>query len=335
MIWLSWRQHRMQLSVTAGILAVLAALMLPSGASIASYFRSSGLASCLAVPGKNCGDASQLFSSHYTGLSFTVPLFLVLPVFIGIFWGAPLVSREIERGTYRLAWTQSISRTGWAVTNIVILSGSAVLAAGALAWLVTWWSQYFVASSDDRLSPGVFDLRGVVPVAYTLFALAAGVAAGTFIRKTLPAMLASVGIYGAVRIAIDLWVRKRYATPLTIDYSFFAKGDPHPGSGDWMLSTKTLDAAGHLLGNGSVLDFNILSQRCPSLIPPAGSAGAPIPPSQPAVQQCIQEIGLHIQSVYQPGSRFWSFQLTESAIFVALSLLVFALVIWRIRTRVG
>ena len=45
------------------------------------------------------------------------------------------------------------------------------------------------------------------------------------------------------------------------------------------------------------------------------------------------EIGLHVQSIYQPGYRFWSFQWIESAIFVVLALALFGLVIWRVRSR--
>jgi hypothetical protein len=328
-IWLTWRQHRLQILIALGFLGLSAALMLPSGWSIASHFRASGLASCLSVPGRACD--SQPFSSRYTGLAFTIPLYLIVPAMIGVFWGAPLVSRELERGTHRLAWTQSISRTRWILTKVLMLSGVAIAGSAAFAWLVTWWSQYFVAVSDDRFSRGVFDLRGIVPIAYTLFALAVGVGAGTFIRKTIPAMLASVGIYGAVRFVVEFWVRPHYAAPATINYSFFGKTNyPRSGLGDWILSTKTLDGAGHLLGNGQVLDFNVLGPRCPGLIGPPGSM-----PEPTAVKQCAQQIGLHIQSVYQPGSRFWAFQGIESAIFVILALALFALSVRRVRSRIA
>jgi len=40
-------------------------------------------------------------------------LVVAVPGLIGIFWGAPLVARELETGTYRLAWTQSVTRKRW------------------------------------------------------------------------------------------------------------------------------------------------------------------------------------------------------------------------------
>ena len=228
MIWLTWRQHRLQMLFGAAVLVLLAVFMLPSGFGIDSTFRGSGLAQCLAIPGRDCHALESLFSHRYTGLQFTIPLFLILPALIGVFWGAPLVAREVEQGTHRLAWTQGISRLRWAGTKVIVLAGVTVVGAALLSMLVSWWSRSFVAASDDRLSPGVFDLRGVVPIAYALFALAVGVAAGTLIRRTIPAMVASLGTYAGVRLAVDLLFRSHFASPRTVSYSFFG---PYPGPG--------------------------------------------------------------------------------------------------------
>ena len=329
MMWLTWRQHRLQLLFGTAVLAVLAVFLLPSGFGIASAFRGSGLAQCLAVPGRDCHVAESLFSRRYTGLQFTIPLFLILPALIGVFWGAPLVAREVEQGTHRLAWTQGISRLRWAGTKVVVLAGATVVGAALLSLLVSWWSRSFVAASDDRLSPGVFDLRGFVPIAYALFALAVGVAAGTLIRRTTPAMVASVGTYAGVRLAVELLFRSHFANPRTVSYSFFGKY-PRAGFGDWILSTKTLDGSGHLLANGSSLDLNVLGPRCPGLIPSPGSL-----PAQGAMQSCIHRIGLHVQSTYQPGTRYWAFQGIETAIFTALAIGLLAFSLWWVRNRLA
>ena len=34
----------------------------------------------------------------------------IAPALIGLFFGAPLIARELETGTFRLAWTQSVTR---------------------------------------------------------------------------------------------------------------------------------------------------------------------------------------------------------------------------------
>ena len=49
MIWLTWRQHRLQLLSGAGLLALLSAFFLATGPGMASAFRHTGLAACLAA----------------------------------------------------------------------------------------------------------------------------------------------------------------------------------------------------------------------------------------------------------------------------------------------
>jgi len=325
MIWLTWRQHRTQLLAGAAALTLLAAFLLPTGSGIASTFRDSGLADCLAVPGRDCDDLTNLFDDRYSNLQFTIPLFLVLPALVGIFWGAPLVAREVEQGTHRLAWTQGVSRLQWTVTKVLTLAGATAVGAALLSWLLSWWSRPFVAVYDDRFSLGVFDLRGIVPVAYAVFALAVGVAAGTLIRRTVPAMAATVGVYAAVRLAVELWVRPHFASPRTLTYPLFGSS-PRSGLGDWILSTRTLDGAGHVLAQGESLNLGVLGPRCPGLIPAGGGL-----PDKAAVQACIQQTGLHVQVTYQPGDRYWLFQGLETGIFGFLALVLLAASIWWVR----
>jgi len=137
MIWLTWRQHRLQLLFGSAVLAAIAAFLLLTGFGIASTFRSSGLASCLSVPGRDCGNIQNLFSNRYTGLQFTIPLFLILPALVGVFWGAPLLAREVEQRTHRLAWTQGVSRMRWAGTKVSTLVVATVLGAAVLSAMVS------------------------------------------------------------------------------------------------------------------------------------------------------------------------------------------------------
>jgi ABC-type transport system involved in multi-copper enzyme maturation permease subunit len=55
-------------------------------------------------------------------------LVVAVPAVVGMFCGAPLVARELEEGTFRLAWTQSVTRTRWLTLR---------LAAGGLAVATT------------------------------------------------------------------------------------------------------------------------------------------------------------------------------------------------------
>ena len=110
MIWLTWRQHRQQALAGAIGLAVIGTFFLLTHPGIAHTFQGSGAARCLAIPGRDCSNVTNVFSGRYSGLQFLIPLFLVVPLFVGLFWGAPLVAREIEQGTHRLVWTQRVAR---------------------------------------------------------------------------------------------------------------------------------------------------------------------------------------------------------------------------------
>jgi hypothetical protein len=332
MIWVAWRQHRAQLVAGSAMLALILTFLLATGFGIASAFHSSGLARCLGLLGGNCGDLADTFTRRYSNLQFMVPLFLVLPAFIGMFWGAPVVAREVEQGTHRLAWTQGVTRRRWLGVKLAILGGATLAGAAAFTWALTWWSGPLVAASDTRLTPGTFDLRGIVPVAYALFALALGVAMGTLVRRALPAMAATIAGYTVVRVAVAVWLRPHYAAAKTTSFSMLPKGGAGQpfGYGDWVISMKTVDGAGRFLGNGAVLNFNVLAQRCPGLIPLRGEF-----PNPANVQACAQRIGLHVVARYQPGSRFWMFQGIETGIFVALAAGLFVLAAWWVRRRVA
>jgi hypothetical protein len=331
MMWVTWRQHRTQLLFGMAVLAVLLAFLLRTGLEIASTFRSSGLAHCLSFSGRDCSGISDAFTGRYSSLQFTIPLFLILPALIGVFWGAPLVAREVEQGTHRVAWTQGVTRTRWAWNKIVVLTAATMAGAAAVTWAVSWWSRPLVASANnDRFSLGIFDLRGLVPVAYAVFALALGVAAGTVIRRVVPAMGATIAAYAAVRLPVEVWVRPHLAAAKTLSYQFdLSKGPTRSLSGAWVLSTKTVDGAGRVLGNGEVLNFNILAQRCPAIPSP------PTLPGPSVVEACVRHIGLHIVSTYQPANRYWTFQGIESAIFAALAAVLLVFSVWFVRRRIA
>jgi len=68
-----------------------------------------------ACGGARCGPEAfdDFFFSHlgvYLGLNALV---IAVPAVVGIFWGAPLISREFETGAQDLVWQQSGSRRHW------------------------------------------------------------------------------------------------------------------------------------------------------------------------------------------------------------------------------
>ena len=330
MTWVAWRQHRTQIVWGAAAVAALMLFLVPTGLGMSHFFRSSGLARCLTTAGADCGQLSDAFDNKYNGFSFLIPLFLMAPVLFGMFFGAPLIAREMDGGTYRLAWTQGVTRTRWLGTKLVVVVGTALAGAVSLAYLVTWWSRPLVAQSQSRFRLGIFDLRGVVPIAYTIFAVMLGIAVGSVIKKTLPAIGVTLVGFAAVRIGIEFFVRQHYLAAKTAIAPLVGKGGliERAAGSVWVISENTIDRVGNIVSRGGGFDFGYLAARCPTVASqgpfPKGPGPISVVPG-PAGQMdpiaaCVQHLGLRDVTVYQPAYRFWTFQWIEFGIFIALAI---------------
>ena len=323
MNWLTWRQFRSQALAGYAGLALMGALLALTGVQIFHTFNASGLARCLAHANEGCGDLAGAFEDRYRSTQFAALFFLVVPVLVGMFWGAPLVARELANGTHRLAWTQSVTRRRWIVSKLAVIGASTLAFSVVLSWAVSWWTRPMVASGWwNRFDPGIFDQRGVVPIAYTLFAVALGVALGALIRKTLPAVFATLAIYATVRVTIILFLREHYMAAKTVVYGFGGRAER---VGDWVLSRATIDGAGRVVGQRG-LDFGYLASHCPGLVPANGDLIG-----KGDAAQCFDKLGLHTSVLFQPASRFWTFQAIETAIFLALTALLVVFIIRRVK----
>ena len=202
MIWVAWRQFRTQALVTLGLFAAFAVLVLVTGLHLRDVYSSLGGAHCSAR-----NDCTALKGHEKMLAAILGPALLAIPALLGMFWGAPLVAREFESGTSRLAWTQSVTRRHWLSVKVALVGVAALAVAGLASWLVSWWFAPFDAINKNRFDQSVFTERGVVAIGYTAFAFALGVVAGTLMRRTLPAMAATLLGFVAARVAFTFWVR--------------------------------------------------------------------------------------------------------------------------------
>jgi hypothetical protein len=228
MIWLAWQQHRKQALFAIIGLAVLAALLVPTGLRMHREFVGTGLSQCLDAMSR-AEFLENVPSDPVTGLpdcqrpagqfhtlfdSFVTPavLLVFLPLLLGLFFGAPLVAREVEHGTHRLVWTQGVTRRRWALVKIGVVGASAVAISAAYAALTTWWLTPLALANGGRFDFGIFDMQGLVPIGYTCFGVALGVLAGTVWRRILPAMAATLVGFLGVRLAVTTWIRPHLQT---------------------------------------------------------------------------------------------------------------------------
>jgi hypothetical protein len=117
MVWLTWRQLRGGAVMTAAAVAVLAVVLGLSGPRLADEY-ATGIAACEAQGG--CSAFRQgFFDDNLLPHLGVTAVALVLPALLGIFWGAPLIARELEAGTHRLVWNQSVTApAGWRSSSV-------------------------------------------------------------------------------------------------------------------------------------------------------------------------------------------------------------------------
>jgi hypothetical protein len=352
MIWLTWRQFRAQAAMMAAALAVLAVILAVTGPGLADEY-ASGIAACTTQSGGCSNFGNRFFQSHQDAFLAVTAVVLVLPALIGLFWGAPLITRELEAGTHRLVWNQSITRTRWLAVKLGLTALAAVVAAGLGSFAVDWWSDPIDKTATDfsRLEPLVFDARGIVAIGYAAFAFALGVTVGMLVRRTLPAMAITLAAFVAVQIAMPLLVRPHLITPVrsTIEITEASLdglagspgGDrlqlilkaPDAGAytGAWVLSSQGVDASGHPVARITVARTGACGppKVGPGPQPPGAQAGGRLA----ACFAAIKRLGYRQRVTYHPASRFWSFQWRETGIYVALALGLAGFSFWWLRRR--
>lgn len=350
-------QFRVQAAVASVALVVAAVVLAVTGPHLLHLYDTI-VATCTAHG--DCSTADSNFLQNDRTLQIALDaIATVVPGIIGIFWGAPLVARELETRTFRLAWTQSVTRGHWMAMKIAFVGLASMAVAGLLSLMVTWWS-----SPVDRVNMNVFgsfDQRDIVPIGYAAFAFVLGVTAGVLIRRTLPAMAATVAVFVMVRFTVAQWIRPHLMTPLSQVMalsptniggygstngaaSMLLPGTPNLPNA-WILSTQIVDKAGH------PLTAQYLANACPSLSSGLGGGPSPgigsgsgnvsaHPVRAPAsanalLQHCVEKLSatFHQVTSYQPGSHYWPIQWFETGIFVGAALLLSGFSIWWVRSR--
>ncbi|HUC27578.1 MAG TPA: ABC transporter permease subunit [Streptosporangiaceae bacterium] len=335
MIWLAWRQFRAQAIVASAALVAVAMALLGTGPHLVSLFDSSGLATCQSGCGTDAGNFINQVKGSTTELIFYGGVFLVyaVPALIGLFWGAPLVAREFEAGTFRLAWSQSVTRARWIAVKLGLICLAGMATAGLLSLMTAWWASplYQAAQkagqnslSINRLAPPLFGATGVAPIGYAAFGFVLGVTIGVLIRRTLPAMAVTLAIFAVIQIFWPTVVRPHLIPPVRSVQA---------------LSTANFDGITTLSGGQFVLSVTSVSGLPGGWFissQPITAAGHAITTSPACVSKnnfiaCLADHGVKLAVRYQPASRYWAFQWLDTGIFLVLGAGLGALCYWRVR----
>lgn len=233
MVWVTWRQHRATLISVPALFGAVAVFLWIAGLKIHHDY--AVLTACRPLTSSACQNLNTAFNRTDWTIAHTVELLLnVVPALIGAFAGGPVLAREVETGTFRFAWTQGFGRARWTIAKLTLLGVAITAVAGAFTQVFTWFFQPFLAQeSMTVLTDTVFVTRGVLLAAWTLTAFVIGAFLGMLIRRTVPAIAVTVGVYLGLSTLAWQVLRRHY--PVTM-----VTANPNIGSGIFNVNWPTI-----------------------------------------------------------------------------------------------
>ena len=190
MWWLTLRQHKVQIVVTASCLFVVGLILLWHGVATSRYLADRAPAGCPATTTTCQSFERDALLPRWAQMQPLLNFLLFAPFLIGGFWGSPLVGQEYERGTTKFVFTQSVTVDQWVVAKISLLGALVGVGGLAVGGMVSAWLSVFHGTS----LPGVdtaFSLsaiRGVAPAAWWILFFTIGAASGALFRRVLPSI---------------------------------------------------------------------------------------------------------------------------------------------------
>ncbi|EGX59464.1 ABC transporter transmembrane protein [Streptomyces zinciresistens K42] len=285
--------HRSALWFWAMLVAVGAGCMLwatgPGADAAWAEYRAMGCFSD--QPSLGC-DMPGLAAGRYDTVASFGSAILGLTPFLAAAWaGGVLVGRELENGTARLAWTQSVTPARWLAAKLalpaVLLTGGTLLL--TLLHRVMWASDgrlWATIGSRQWYQSYVFEANGTLATAYALLGLAVGALAGLLLGRTVSALGTAVVALAALLSALS-WLRP------------------------FLWPARTLVAEdGYPPYPGPVVDEGAVTATGARVADPLCGDSA----------RCLADTGVTgYYRDYHPSAHFWPLQLVETGIVLALT----------------
>ncbi|MFD7304714.1 MULTISPECIES: ABC transporter permease [Streptomyces] len=306
--WLLLRLHRSALWFWLMLLAVAAGLLLwaygPGADAAWDEFRRMECGPT-GTPSLSCDYAGPAYQNYDLALGLGAGLLSLAPLLTAAWAGGALIGRELENGTARLAWTQSVSPARWLAAKLAV--PAALIATGGLALTAL---HRLVWSSDGELREGWREwhhdpgylANGPLATAHTLLGLTVGVLTGLLVRRALPALAVALAAQIALALAL-LSIRPHLWPAETVTST-----EGYPGADGMIAEEGVVTATGERIPDPMCLE----DIRC--------SAGRKI---------------VAFYQDYQPAAHFWPLQLVETAIVLALGALAVLAAFRLLRHRTG
>ena len=198
---LSFRIQRFETTVVVGaaILSVLVSLL------VIWIFNVSGFSRCQnddeVAYSALCQASLFPWLNRIARLSLgIVPVF---PVVAGLLAGGPIVARELENGTARLAWSLGPSRLRWFMQRALPILLMVALAALAIGWIAGLLTHLIAPAIDLDRSFAGFRARGLLVGVEAVLVASIALAFGAILGRSVPTLVLSLILVGAIGLAVD------------------------------------------------------------------------------------------------------------------------------------
>jgi len=227
--WLTWRMTA-RVSRPELVGAIVAAAIVTGATGVVLLLLNADRVTGQCLTSDCIGPSGADFNALENSLGdWLFPILGALPFVTGALVGAPLLAREFETGTGRLAWALRGDRTGWLLWRLVPAALSAALLVIPVALLSSRLPEAIL-----RLDPNGFyyyAIRGATLVFRALAMLGIGVLAGAITRRIVPALVASavagLVLYTALDAALNMpvWVAPVAVPVNAADAGFLQTGN--------------------------------------------------------------------------------------------------------------
>jgi hypothetical protein len=321
MIWLVWRRRRAALLTAAGLVVAHCVVLVAGRSAFVAHLRAHGVSeACIDVPSEACRSAAAaaLMGNEPVALALSWGpselVMLAVPLAVGLLAGTGLFQRELDEGTHVLMLTQSVTVTRWWASGLLVAGVPVALLLGSLGLVAGWANAPFeLTPSFSPLETPLFESTGSAPIAYGLFAFAVAAGTGLVARGNLTPVVVTVTGYVVVMFMLAAAARPQYLPAETVRHAVdFSRPDAGirdvPG---WTVGRRWIDAQGA----------------------PRIDTGCTV--GDGTLGGCLRDAGISGYEVRtQPDSRYWAFQLIETAILLALTAVALTLTHPRFVSRV-
>jgi hypothetical protein len=315
MVRATWLQHRATLIGLLVLFVACAATIILGAFGLHSMYAKYLAAGCTGRPIAivTCANTANYVASNNDSFTVLITVLRALPVVVGLFVGAPLLSRDLESGTFRFAWTQSVGRVRYVFSSLLILAVVVVVIAAVLGLLLGGWYAHDLnvmnPNLENQWQPGSFCTTWFMLAAWTLCALSLGALMGAIVKRVVASMLLATLIVGGLAVASSLYLDRLLRIGSLVTSRIPIAG-VNTGTLDrvrqghpliWLLRGWMTGPKGHVLGAQAVsyIENRAFATKNPS-----------------------RWLSLHHDTFwvgYQTASRFWIYQGVVGGILIALA----------------